>query len=283
MTRVNIIALTIALIIAASCKNNHEFKVNETGVEYKFIEENSDGIKPKIGDVVTIKMRYTFPNGDVIEESGLFRTQLKKPTHAGGSIENSIAIMHKGDSAIFKINAFDYYTKTRGISLPEGLSADDKLTFYIRLSNVTSLNEFAKEREMAVLSDEREEEKMLKGYLERSNIQVEPTISGLYIVELKKGSGAAPVPGKMVTVHYLGYFIDGRKFDSSYDRNEPFKFRYGVGEVIQGWDEGVAKMTVGSKCKLIIPSHLAYGSVQSGPIPPNSTLIFEIELLDVEK
>ncbi len=283
MVRIYIKLLIAALFISVSCTNKHEFKVNESGVEYKFIEENNNNPKPKIGDVVTIKMRYTNPSGNVIEESGLFRTQLKKSTHAGGSIEKSIAFMHKGDSAVFKINAGNYYTKTRHIPLPECLSADDNLIFYIRLINITSLNDFTKEREMAVLSDKRNEDKMLKDFLERSNIRVEPTISGLYIVEIKKGSGATPVPGKTVTVNYLGYFIDGKTFDSSYDRNKPFKFKYGIGEVIQGWDEGMAKMTVGGKYKLIIPSHLAYGSTQQGPIPPNSTLVFEMELLDVEK
>lgn len=278
----NIIGVATFILFALSC-NNNDFIVNELGLEYKLIEEYTNNTKAKVGDVLSIKMMYTKPNGDVIEESALFRIQLKKASHMGGSIEDALALMHKGDSAIFKINAENYYTKTRGIPLPEEIDANSKLLFYIRLVDVTPYSDFAKEREAAILSDKREEGSLLNDYLKRTNVQVEPTMSGLYYIETVKGQGHSPVPGKKVTVHYIGYFIDGKIFDSSYDRKEPFEFSYGIGQVIQGWDEGVSKMTVGGKCKLIIPSYLAYGSVQRGPIPPNSTLIFEIELLDAEK
>lgn len=275
-------ALVLLLVLGVACVNT-SFNVNETGLEYKIIEQNKDNIQPKYGDVVTLRMRYTDPKGNTLEESGAFRIQLNKASHVGGSIEDALGMMHKGDSALFKINAFDYYTKSRRISAPEGLSAEDKLVFYIRLLDVTPLNEFAKERETARRSDAREEETLLKDYLKRTDVQVEPAMSGLYILEIRKGLGAAPTPGKKVTVHYMGYFIDGKVFDSSYDRNKPFVFNYGIGEVIQGWDEGLAKMKIGGKYKLIIPSHLAYGDIKNGRIPPNSTLVFEMELLDAEK
>lgn len=278
----NSIALVLLLALGVAC-GSADFEVNETGLEYKFIEQNKDNISPKFGDVVTLKFRYTNPKGKTLEESAVFRIQLNKPTHVGGSIEDALQMMHKGDSALFKINAFDYYTKSRRISPPEGLSADDKLVFYIRMVDVTPLNEFAKERETARRSDEREEDSLLKDYLERTDVQVEPSMSGLYFIELQPGSGPAPIPGKKVKVHYMGYFIDGKVFNSSYDSNKPFEFNYGIGDVIQGWDEGLAQMKVGGKYKLIIPSHLAYGDAQRGPIPPNSTLVFEIELLDAEK
>jgi len=278
----SIISIAIFFILGLSCTNS-DFKVSEIGLEYKFIQENINNPQPQIGDIVTIKMIYTAANGDVIEESAKFRTQLKKPSHTGGSIEDALAMMHKGDSAIFKISANDYYTKTRETYLPERFSANEKLFFYIKLINITSRDEFQKERSIARFSDEREEDRLLNNYLKRTNVQIKPTLSGLYFIELKKGNGASPTPGKKVNVHYLGYFIDGQMFDSSYDRKKPFGFIYGVGQVIQGWDEAIGKMNVGGKYKLIIPSHLAYGEAKQGPIPPNSTLIFEIELLDVEK
>jgi peptidylprolyl isomerase len=108
--------------------------------------------------------------------------------------------------------------------------------------------------------------------------------SGLSYTDLVKGSGAAPTSGKNVTVHYTGWLENGTKFDSSVDRGQPFVFRIGAGEVIPGWDEGVMSMRVGGKRKLIIPSQLGYGpSGAGGVIPPNATLIFEVELLDVAK
>ena len=110
------------------------------------------------------------------------------------------------------------------------------------------------------------------------------TASGLKYTDVKVGSGAAPSKGKQVKVHYTGTLENGKKFDSSVDRNEPFSFVIGVGQVIPGWDEGVMSMKVGGKRKLIIPSKLGYGAAGAGGvIPPNATLLFDVELLDVAK
>ena len=107
--------------------------------------------------------------------------------------------------------------------------------------------------------------------------------SGLKYIDLEVGEGPAAVSGKEVTVHYTGTFPDGKKFDSSVDRDEPFAFKLGVGHVIKGWDEGVAGMRIGGKRKLIIPSELGYGKRGAGGvIPPDAILHFEVELLGVE-
>jgi FKBP-type peptidyl-prolyl cis-trans isomerase len=107
--------------------------------------------------------------------------------------------------------------------------------------------------------------------------------TSLQIEELKAGTGAEAKPGHTVTVHYVGTLTNGSKFDSSRDRNEGFEFKLGAGQVIKGWDQGVAGMKVGQVRKLTIPSDLAYGARGFPPvIPPNSTLVFEVELLAVK-
>lgn len=104
----------------------------------------------------------------------------------------------------------------------------------------------------------------------------------LQIEEIEVGSGAEAASGQTVTVHYTGWLTDGTKFDSSVDRGTPFEFPLGVGMVIKGWDQGVAGMKVGGKRKLTIPPDLGYGaSGAGGVIPPNATLVFEVELLEV--
>ncbi len=108
------------------------------------------------------------------------------------------------------------------------------------------------------------------------------TGTGLVITEIVTGSGDEATAGQNVTVHYTGWLKDGTKFDSSKDRDDPFEFPLGAGRVIRGWDEGVQGMKVGGKRKLTIPPELAYGARGAGGvIPPNATLVFEVELLGV--
>jgi FKBP-type peptidyl-prolyl cis-trans isomerase FkpA len=107
-------------------------------------------------------------------------------------------------------------------------------------------------------------------------------VGGVTVEDLRIGSGATATAGKVVSAHYTGKFPDGTKFDSSYDAGLPIDFLLGAGKVIKGWDLGIEGMRVGGKRKLTIPPELAYGARGGGPIPPNATLVFEVELMAVK-
>jgi len=133
---------------------------------------------------------------------------------------------------------------------------------------------FQKEKEISEIIQKNKQmiEEVSKGYLE--------TESGLRYTVLSKGNGDSPNKGDLVKVHYKGQLLDETVFDSSYKRNEPIEFKVGIGQVIPGWDEGIMLLKKGDKARFVIPSNLAYGeSGAGGVIPPNSTLIFEVELL----
>ena len=118
---------------------------------------------------------------------------------------------------------------------------------------------------------------------EPSTSDMTTTTSGLQYQDIEIGAGSIAETGDIVSVHYTGWLESGKKFDSSLDRGDPFEFTIGAGEVIKGWEEGITGMKVGGKRRLVIPPDLSYGSSGvSGIIPPNATLIFEVELLTIE-
>ncbi|MBW2506365.1 MAG: peptidylprolyl isomerase [Deltaproteobacteria bacterium] len=144
-----------------------------------------------------------------------------------------------------------------------------------------SFDKLLNEREKGRLTLEKERQTKDMAVIKEKWPNLKTTDSGLmYEIVAKGSSDVKPRPGDMVSAHYTGMFLDGRKFDSSVDRGDPIQFPVGAGRVIKGWDEALLDMTKGEKRILIIPPDLAYGSRGRGPIPANSTLVFEVELLD---
>ena len=163
------------------------------------------------------------------------------------------------------------------------------LIYEVEILDLQSKTEYEKEqaatkkKEQTKLETNKNQESMLRDkYLKEHKITARPTASGLIYVEKIKGTGAKAVAGKKVKVHYTGTLLDGTKFDSSRDRNQPFEFDLGKSQVIKGWDEGIALMNVRGKATLIVPSSIGYGERDMGTIPPYSTLVFDVELLEIK-
>lgn len=142
-----------------------------------------------------------------------------------------------------------------------------------------NFKKFNEEKEKRIAEKKKAQEETLKDLTKG----MQQTDSGLYYKIEKEGSGPKPEKGQQVSVHYTGMFTDHKVFDSSYNRNEPLVFPVGVGQVISGWDEGLQLLNKGNKARFVIPSHLAYGSRGAGGvIPPDATLIFDVELIDIK-
>ena len=293
----NLILWMAALMISAtfftSCSNNTtgKWKTTKDGLEYKFVEKSDLGKAPVIGDWMTVEMVYRTPDSVLYDSKSVSRP-MELPMVASvhqADIYEGLAMMHKGDSATFKCNADSVFTKLfRFKEVPKNLQGVKTILFDVKMVEVMSKEEreqkINKEKEAAqqkAMKDKEEEFSRITKYLEDNKITVEPTADSLYVVITKEGNGPKPKLGDKVKVHYTGYLLDGTKFDSSLDRNQPFEFVLGQGRVIKGWDEGVAMLRKGTKAKLIIPSKLGYGDRGAGGIiPPYAPLVFDVELLD---
>lgn len=260
------------------------FKRTETGLLYKF-HLDKEGPVAKKGDFLTLHFALK------TEKDSLLRSTFKEgapavfPLREGpfkGSLEEGLMMMSANDSATFLINADSLFAKMFGQPLPYFITKGSNVGFVIKMLKVQSDEEFRKEKEKLEAEMVAKEDKTIQEYMSKNNLKGTKTASGLYYVQTQAGTGAKAESGKTVSVHYTGKLLNGTKFDSSVDRGQPFEFGLGAGQVIKGWDEGIAMMSVGEKGFLLIPSGLAYGSRAMGSIPANSVLIFEVELLGIK-
>ena len=289
--------MMVGTLSACAEKNPYPgYEKNQNGLYYQFFTQN-EGELPQIGDLIEMKICCMINDTTPLIPNTQNMMKLQEPSFPG-DINEGLAMMHKGDSASFIVNTdstFKYLFMQP--TLPEEFKSTDVMRFEVKVvdfmpekvyaqnfaNDVKNRNE---QRAIQLQIDYPEESaraaKDLTKYLAKNNIVAEPTASGLYYVVTEPGNGEKPEVGKPVTMHYTGKLIDGTVFDSSVERNQPFQFILGVGQVIPGWDEGVQLMTKGEKGILYIPYYLGYGERDMGEIPPFSNLIFEVELIDFE-
>ncbi len=277
----------ILLIAISSCNTEKSvtFETTESGIEYKIVETTEDARVPQFNEVLELDAEYYWQDSLMFTSADFpeaFKIGYRESTYLG-SLDESFGLLKEGDSAVIRIDAFEFYKNAAGSPPPDFMTEGDKLEFRLRLKKIFTEEEIKKEMEELSAIQMEQEKEMRDVYIANNQIEVEPTESGLYYVEEAKGKGKQPKEGDEVVVHYTGKLINGQVFDSSVDRDEPFSFPLGQGRVIPGWDEGIALMKVGGKAKLVIPSHLGYGEMGAGgAIPPFATLIFEVELLEVK-
>ncbi len=254
------LVLTLLVIFLAAC-GGEKATTTASGLQYIEIQEG-DGPNPQPGETVAVHYRGTLEDGTEFDNSYDRGEPITFALGRGRVIrgwDEGIALLKVGGKAKLIIPPDLAY----GESGVEGvIPPNSTLTFEVEL---ISISPGAPEAPTEV-----------------EEAEYVTTDSGLKYADLEVGDGPTPEKGQTVSVHYTGWLEDGTKFDSSLDRGQPFSFVLGEGRVIRGWDEGVATMKVGGKRQLVIPPELAYGERGAGGvIPPNATLIFDVELLEV--
>lgn len=253
------------VLMFTSCKTSKDVSVSSrtyttaSGLQYQITQETK-GERAENGDMVKVHYTGKFTDGEVFDSSINRGEPISFKLGTGMVIkgwEEGIALMREGEKALFTIPPHLGYGEKATGPIP----ANSTLIFEVELVKVIKpVKPF----------DAKGKEKM-------------KTNSGLEVTFIEQGSGTKAAPGKIVTVHYTGYFENGDIFDSSVERGEPIEFPLGKGMVIPGWEEGIGLLRVGDKAKLFIPYQLAYGESGRGPIPAKSNLIFDVELIEVRE
>lgn len=296
---IRVLSTIMAIVVVGmsyGCQSD-EFNVSPEGYQYKYIKKGT-GRLPKNGEIVVYNMTYMNE-----KDSVLFKSEADQPAmvqcdsmqwNTTGPLFKSFKMIGEGDSILIKIPTKVLFEESFKAPIPEDLDSTGFFTFCIGASKI--MTEEEAQQEAMAKREKMMQEQMAAGaeqlkvdiesidkYLGESNITAQSTESGLRYVIETEGTGDFPQPGQTVKVHYTGTLMDGTKFDSSYDRNEPLSFAIGMRQVIPGWDEGIALLKKGGKGTLYIPSTLAYGpNGAGGVIAPNSNLKFEVELVDIE-
>ncbi len=263
------------------------YRLKKNGIYFKLIALGETNTPIDTGSYVTFHIQYAIPTDSPFFDA-IRTVRIDKPQYPG-SIEECFLMLCEGDSASFFINADNFFNKTLGSSLPDFFPNNSYLKINLRIFSVRTEKEYQKEKAefLAWIEDFGDYEKtVLKHYLSQRNISYSPFDTVIYKIPEIKGSDKTVNYGDTVVIHFDGYFLNGKRFDSTRRRNEPFSFVYGTRwQVIKGLENAIGQMHEGEKSIFIIPSFMAFGNVGSstGIIPPYTSVIFEVELLHIGK
>lgn len=264
--------------LLAAC--NSKMETTEEGVSYKIITTDANERTVAKGDMLQLHMVGKAESSDSVvfdsyKNNKPFYIPAEEPT-----LKSLFALLHKGDSVFFKVAADTLYLKSFGAARPPFIKEGEQLLFTLKLINVYNQEELQAEiqrQNQALISkDEAERAEFVQAMGETKK-----TDSGLAFKTITPGKGKQPKKGDKVQVKYKGMLLNGTVFDESKEGQPDFTFNLGLGQVIQGWDEILGLMKEGEELQVVIPWNLAYGERGSGPIPPFSTLVFNIQLIKV--
>ncbi|MEQ8626555.1 FKBP-type peptidyl-prolyl cis-trans isomerase [Ekhidna sp.] len=290
--------IIIALVFAACGSNTFQ---TEAGTTVTYLKKGN-GEAPVDSLVSMFRIKYTTEEGEVMMDADEPMPLKIDPKNQidQGELFNVLTQLTTGDSVEFALTASELFEKTFRAPRPDSIAADSKIQFQIayvdQLTEEGYYEMIAKKAEEAAAKQIIIDNEILDNYLAENDIDAQQTESGLRYVIMEEGNGPKPEVGQKVSVNYTGWVLNGEYFDSSdkdvamekglYDERrepyQPYTFPLGQGQVIKGWDEGIALLNEGTKARLYIPSPLGYGSRDRSPIiRANSILVFDVELVEV--
>jgi FKBP-type peptidyl-prolyl cis-trans isomerase FkpA len=288
MKKVTCKLILVIVMAAISCSRPSMypgFKDTEDGIHYRLHKIGENALKARPGDYVTVNLEY-----ETLHDSSFFRgtrkLQVDSPAFKG-AIDACFAMLAEGDSATFILSGNDFFTKTLKTSRPRFIPADGAVKINVGMVNIQTRDEYEKEKEafLSWIEDFGDYEKViLRQFISAEKPGIKPLPSGIYYVNLRPGTGKKVEIGDTITINYEGRFLNGKFFDSTVRRNQPFQFVYGTEwQVIKGLEEAIGMMREGERALFILPSELGFGNQGSstGIIPPFTSLIFEVEILKV--
>lgn len=303
------LAQTPKPVAAPVGKRVYNFKTVNPKLQYVFIDDKPTTGHPQEGDDVMMRMIALCNNRFMYSTSQLNKGKpgafsISKPAFTG-DISDVLMLMTPGDSVICLVDAQSMYEYSK-TKMPDFIKPGDKIQYNIRLVSIKPRAQVQKEREAEMMKamqgqdagpamqQKLTDDVALQQYFNSKNIKPVKTASGMYYSIQKQGSGPVAAPGETVIMNYRGTFLDGTIFDSNIDSAfmhvQPLNFALGTGRVIAGWEEGITYLNAGSKAFFYLPSHMAYGTQSrsgnagnSKGIPPNSVLVFEVELIEIKR
>lgn len=260
----------------------------ENGLEFKLIKHGDGTRKPVVTDHIELNILVHIKDSIMFDSRKMYNNKPVPLTIASPKTKGDLMVgfmnMVAGDSAMFRFSVDTL--KQLGQPMPPWTKEGDMVEYNVKLVSVRTDAEEKKHNEEMAQKQNGIDDKILQDYFAKNNIKATKTASGLYYVLSSDGKGDMVKSGQKVSVNYTGKFMDGKPFDSNTDtafhHTEPFQLVVNKGNVIKGWDEGLQLLRPGAKATFYIPSSLAYGSVERPPIPANSILVFDVEVLSAE-
>jgi FKBP-type peptidyl-prolyl cis-trans isomerase FkpA len=272
-----VLALVAAATIFTSC---NKMETTENGVDYKIIKHEDGTRLVTAGDILLLNLRIATEKADsVILETYSNNSPRYIPADEP-VLKEVFAMLSKGDSVEIWVNADTLFQKSFGAEKPKNMVAGEKIKFIVTLVDIFSQKEM-QQKQMQQMGEFMQKDSLAQQAFVASKQNVVTTASGLKYIVTKKTTGKLAAKGNKVSMMYRGTLLNGEEFDGNMDGGSPFEFTLGLGQVIPGWDEGIALMHEGEEYTLIIPWRLAYGERGSGPIPPFSTLVFDVKLVKI--